>query len=286
MTLLFTLAELKKLLELKVQLGAYSLSVLDGLVMVSVLIVTQLLLWVLIRLVNRWMKKREVELGKRFTIKRLIRTLVYIIGAVVALQTIGIDLSILLTGSAALLVGVGIGLQGFFNDVVSGFVMLFEGGLRVGDTMQVEGDVARVERIDLRSTRVVNRRGELLVLPNGQVLGQTVKNLSQGQEHTRVDITVTVQYGSDVRRVQALLVQAATGVEGVAQDQEIRVLLREFGDNGLRFELRFWTADAWLREVTASEVRYAVEKALRESGVVIPYPQHVLHWASPPTSEG
>jgi small-conductance mechanosensitive channel len=286
MTLLFTLAELKKLLELKVQLGAYSLSVLDGLVMVSVLIVTQLLLWVLIRLVNRWMKKREVELGKRFTIKRLIRTLVYIIGAVVALQTIGIDLSILLTGSAALLVGVGIGLQGFFNDVVSGFVMLFEGGLRVGDTMQVEGDVARVERIDLRSTRVVNRRGELLVLPNGQVLGQTVKNLSQGQEHTRVDITVTVEYGSDVRRVQALLVQAATGVEGVAQDQEIRVLLREFGDNGLRFELRFWTADAWLREVTASEVRYAVEKALRESGVVIPYPQRVLHWASPPTGGG
>jgi small-conductance mechanosensitive channel len=286
MTLLFTLDEFKKLLELEVQLGTYSLSVLDGLVMVSVLVVTQLLLWVLMRLVNRWMRKREVELGKRFTIKRLIRTLVYIIGVVVALQTIGIDLSILLTGSAALLVGVGIGLQGFFNDVVSGFVMLFEGGLRVGDTMQVEGDVARVERIDLRSTRVVNRRGELLVLPNGQVLGQTVKNLSQGQEHTRVDISVTVEYGSDVNQVQDLLVAAAMGVEGVAKDQEIRVLLREFGDNGLRFELRFWTGDAWLREMTASEVRYAVEKALRESGVVIPFPQHVLRWASPPTGGG
>lgn len=286
MNLLFALTETERLLELELQVGTYSLSVLDVLVMVAVLFVTQLLLWVLMRLVNRWMKKREVDLGKRFTIKRLIRTMIYIIGVVVALQTIGIDLSILLTGSAALLVGVGIGLQGFFNDVVSGFVMLFEGGLRVGDTMEVEGDVARVERIDLRSTRVVNRRGELLVLPNGQVLGQTVKNLSQGQDHTRVDITVIVAYGSDVSRVQALLVAAAAGVEGVAKDLEIRVLLREFGDNGLRFELRFWTVDPWLREITASEVRYTVERSFREAGVVIPFPQRVLHWASPPGGEG
>lgn len=284
MTLSFTLSEFKTFLELKMQLGSYTLSVLDGLVLLAVLFATQLVLWVFIRLLNRWMKKREVELGKRFTIKRLMRTLVYIIGWVIALQTIGIDLTILLTGSAALLVGVGIGLQGFFNDVISGFVMLFEGGLRVGDTVDVEGGVARVERIDLRSTRVVNRRGELLILPNGQVLGQTVKNLSQGLEHTRVDVGIQVAYGSDVAQVEALLLQAAAEVPGVAQHQETRVLLRDFADNGLRFELRFWTEDAWLRDITAAEVRVVIERKLREAGVVIPFPQRVLHWASPPAS--
>ena len=138
------------------------------------------------------MRNANFAEGTRFMVMRLVRTVVYFFVMVIALDTADIDMTVFWASSAALLVGVGIGLQNFFNDVVSGFVLLFEGGVRVGDELEVEGMMVRVERIDLRSTRVITRYGNLIVMPNGLISGEKVRNFTQGEPATLIQVEVGV----------------------------------------------------------------------------------------------
>jgi small-conductance mechanosensitive channel len=194
-----------------------------------------------------------------------------------ALSTIGVEMKVLFAGSAALLVGVGIGLQSFFNDVVSGFVLLFEGGVRVGDELEIDGSVVRVERIDLRSTRVVSRSGDLIVLPNGMFSGQSVRNFTQGRDRTRLDVRVGVAYGSDTALVSDLLVQAMRAQPELAENEEIVVLFHDFGDSALVFEVRSWIRSPWTIDRIKSDIRFRIDALFREHGVVVPFPQRDVH---------
>lgn len=175
------------------------------------------------------------------------------------------------------MVGVGIGLQSFFNDVVSGFVLLFEGGVRVGDELEVDGSVVRVERIDLRSTRVVSRSGDLIVLPNGMFSGQSVRNYTQGRDRTRIDVRVGVAYGSDTALVSELLKQAMRAQPEVDEGEEVVVVFDDFGDSALVFEVRSWIRSPWTIDRIKSDVRFRIEALFREHGVVVPFPQQDVH---------
>lgn len=210
-------------------------------------------------------------------IMRLLRTLIYTLGAIIALETAGVDLQALWFGSAALLVGVGIGLQNFFNDVVSGFVLLFEGGVRVGDELEVDGMLVRVERIDLRSTRVVTRFGNLIVMPNGLISGQTVRNFTQGDTASLLKVDVNVEYGADLEKVRAILLKAAKSEEGVIRKNQVSVLFTEFAESGQRFSVFFWVEEPWQRLTISSNVRFKISAAFQENGITIPFPQRDLH---------
>jgi len=210
-------------------------------------------------------------------IMRLLRTLIYTLGAIIALETAGVDLQALWFGSAALLVGVGIGLQNFFNDVVSGFVLLFEGGVRVGDELEVDGMLVRVERIDLRSTRVVTRFGNLIVMPNGLISGQTVRNFTQGDTASLLKVDVNVEYGADLENVRAILLKAAKSEEGVIRKNQVSVLFTEFAESGQRFSVFFWVEEPWQRLTISSNVRFKISAAFQENGITIPFPQRDLH---------
>ena len=213
-------------------------------------------------------------------IMRLLRTFIYTLGAIIALETAGVDLQALWFGSAALLVGVGIGLQNFFNDVVSGFVLLFEGGVRVGDELEVDGMLVRVERIDLRSTRVITRFGNLIVMPNGLISGQTVRNFTQGDQASMLRIDVNVAYGTDLDQVKAILLEAAKNEQAVIRKDKVSVLFTDFGESGLQFSVFFWVSEPWQRMSISSNIRFKINDAFRQSGVVIPFPQRDLHLRS------
>ena len=215
-------------------------------------------------------------------ITRLLRTIIYIAAFSVALETIGIDLTVIWAGSAALLVGVGIGLQNFFNDVVSGFVLLFEGGVRVGDELEVDGMLVRVERIDLRSTRVITRYGNLIVMPNGLISGQTVRNYTQGDQATLLQVEVGVAYGSDVERVKDILMECANNEPKVMRKEQTSVLFKNFGDSALEFSVLFWVEEPWLRQVISSSIRFEVDKSFRNAGIRVPFPQRDVHLIAPP----
>ncbi len=268
-------------LESGVTVGKYSITVLDFFVVVGIFVLAQVLLWLGRFFLNRSMLRRRVDLGKQFMIRRMWRTVVYLVAGMSALSAVGVDMKVLFAGSAALLVGIGIGLQSFFNDVVSGFVLLFEGGVRVGDELEIEGSVVRVERIDLRSTRVVSRQGDLIVLPNGLFSGQSVRNFTQGRDRTRLDVQVGVAYGSDTVLVSQLLTQAMREQPEVADDEEISVIFQDFGDSALVFEVRSWIRSPWTIERIQSDIRFRIDALFREHGVTVPFPQRDVHLYSP-----
>ena len=268
---------IRNFLETGFSIGNYTITWLDALLVMGIFATAQAVVWLFRWLLGRLLSKTLDDPGKRFMVIRLMRTVVYVIAGIGALETVGIDLTGLLLGSAALLVGIGIGLQNFFNDVVSGFVILFEGGVRVGDELEVDGMLVRVERIDLRSTRVVTRRGDLIVMPNGLISGSRVKNFTQGEPRSMINIRVGVAYGSDTDQVESILRQAALDQPEVNEHDPIVVVFDDFGDSALVFDLRCFVTHPWQRDRIASDIRFRIDRRFRKSGVIIPFPQRDLH---------
>ncbi len=277
---------MKEFLNTTIELGSFELSFRSILLFFSVIAAAQVVIWSVRYLLRKFLRNTNFEEGTRFMVMRLVRTVVYFLVIVVALDTAGIDLTVFWASSAALLVGVGIGLQNFFNDVVSGFVLLFEGGVRVGDELEVDGMMVRVERIDLRSTRVITRFGNLIVIPNGLISGQTVRNFTQGENATMVQLDVGVAYGSDVERVKAILLEAANAEEGLVKKAQTAVLFNDFGESSLQFTVCFWIEKPFLRKLISSNIRFRIDEAFRANGIRIPFPQRDVHVHQVPAEAG
>nr|AOE11282.1 potassium efflux system KefA protein / small-conductance mechanosensitive channel [uncultured bacterium] len=268
---------MKELIQSGIQWGNVDFTLSDILIVILVIALAQLLIWFLRVFLGRIFRKTNIEEGKRFMILRLLRTLIYAISSAIALETIGVDLTLLWASSAALLVGVGIGLQNFFNDVISGFVLLFEGGVRVGDELEVDGMLVRVERIDLRSTRVITRYGNLIVMPNGLISGQTVRNFTQGDTASMLEVKVGVAYGSDAKMVERILKECANSEPLVIRRKETAALFQDFADSSLNFSVYFWVNQPWSRRVISSNIRFSIDEAFRKEGIRIPFPQRDIH---------
>ncbi len=266
-----------ELLNTTIEIGHYAFTFLDFCEVTSVVFLAWFSLWLLRRALRRAERFSKLDEGKRFIVHRIVSSFVWTIATLTVLSALGLNLTAVWAGSAALLVGVGIGLQGFFNDVVSGFVLLFEGGVSVGNILDVEGQLVRVERIDLRSTRVVTASGELMVLPNAKVAGEAVLNLSQGAKSVRIKVDVGVAYGSDVQLVKKLLMQAVSDQPEMLKRPEPCVYFKDFGDSSLDFSVMGWHREPWDRLAIQSRIREAIDAAFREHGVQIPFPQRDLH---------
>lgn len=277
---------MNEILNRAFHLGHHTLSVLELLEVAAVLLVARVVLALMRRGLRRAKRMRAMDEGKRFIIRRLLTSVVWTVSALMVLSVLGVNLTALWAGSAALLVGVGIGLQGFFNDVISGFVLLFEGGVAVGNVLEVEGKLVRVERIDLRSTRVVTVAGELIVLPNAKVAGEAVVNLSQGDRAMRIRVNVGVAYGSDVALVTKLLSEAMAEQPEVLANPEPAVFFQDFADSSLNFSVMGWLDDPWDRMAIQSRVRTAIDAKFRAHGVTIPFPQRDVHIMDRRVTEG
>lgn len=263
-------------------LGHHTLTVLELFEAGLVLLGARILLAILRRGLRRAQRLSRMDEGKQFIVRRLVTSVVWALAAMGCLSVLGVDLTALWAGSAALLVGIGIGLQGFFNDVISGFVLLFEGGVAVGNVLEVDGKLVRVERIDLRSTRVVTVAGELIVLPNSKVAGEAVVNLTQGDSAMRIRVNVGVAYGSNVDLVMRLLSEAMAEQPEVCSTPQPTVFFQEFADSSLNFSVMGWLDDPWDRMGIQSRVRTAIDAKFRAHGVTIPFPQRDLHIVTSP----
>jgi small-conductance mechanosensitive channel len=271
-------------LDSSLSLGSFDLSLRAILLFSSVILAAQLVFWSIRIFMRKFMRNANFAEGTRFMVMRLVRTVVYFFVMVIALDTADIDMTVFWASSAALLVGVGIGLQNFFNDVVSGFVLLFEGGVRVGDELEVEGMMVRVERIDLRSTRVITRYGNLIVMPNGLISGEKVRNFTQGEPATLIQVEVGVAYGSDVAKVRSILLDCANAEEEVIRKEDTVILFDDFSDSALKFKVYFWIEKPFLRKLISSNVRFSIEREFRANGIKIPFPQRDIHLVQPAVS--
>jgi len=232
---------------------------------------------------KQFSKKNIIDKGKEYTIIKLTKYVIYVVGIYVCLDIVGINLGIILGASAALLVGVGLGLQNVFNDVVSGFILLFEGTFKVGDVIEFDNTVARVDQIDIRTSKITTRGGTTIIVPNSQLVNDHIINWSHGNQETRFSITVGVAYGSDTSLVREILINCAKENNDVLKSRDIMVRFQDFGDSSLNFELFFWATNTWVVENLRSDLRFAIDQAFREHKVVIPFPQRDLHIVSDKT---
>jgi small-conductance mechanosensitive channel len=203
------------------------------------------------------------------------------------LKSLNIELTVLFTGIAGLFIAFAFGLQDLIKDLVSGFVLLFEGAIRVGDIIEIkEGSgseplVAKVLKINLRTTKIQTRDSNIYIIPNSRLTQEYVENWNFGSPLTRFRIPVTIAYGSDTELAKKLLIQAALSHPKVKKNEDILVRLLNFGDNGLELDLLFYADQNWRIEIVKSEIRFEIDRLFREYGIIIPYPQRVVHHAKP-----
>ncbi len=239
-----------------------------------VILLARLFVWILTNFFfDRIYKRRSIDLGKRYAYNQLFSYLIYFFSVIFALQYLGINMTLIWTGAAALLVGIGIALQQSISDFFSGIVLLFERSVQVGDFLEVAEHKGRVISIGLRASTIETRENKMVILPNSKLVNENVINWSQIEELTRFDLQIGVAYGSDTRLVEKLLIDLATSNNKVRLTPKPFVRFLDFGDSSLLFALYFYSKDFADVEDVKSEMRFELNRILQEQGIEIPFPQ-------------
>lgn len=263
------------------KVGNYSLNLLKILSAAMIFFIAWFFVLVLSNGIRRLAKKRKFEEGKVFSIIQLAKYVIYVIATLLALQAIGVQLSVVWAGAAALLVGFGLGLQQTFSDLISGIIILIEGTIEIGDVVMVDSLIGKVRNIGLRTSQIETRDEIIQIVPNSHFVASNVINWTHSELPTRFHITVGVSYSSDVELVTNLLLQAAMEHPKVLKEPAPTVIFKDFGNSSLDFELYFFTEDNWNIEVIRSDIRYGIIRAFRSNNVEIPFPQQDIWFRNP-----
>ncbi len=265
----------------KIQITVFHL-----LIVFLILIITPIILLIIRRIFFKQEKRNRIDQGTGQAMYQLIKYVLWVIAVALTLDSIGIKITFLLASSAALLVGLGLGLQKIFQDFVSGISLLIEGTLRVNDVVQIaEGEVGRVKQINLRTSKLETRDNIILIVPNSKLINDVVINWSHMEKKTRFCVKVGVAYGSDVPLVKKVLLECATDQETIFNNPSPFVRFVDFGNSSLDFELFFWTIETFRVEDTKSNIRFKIDDAFRKNGIRIPFPQRDVHFYPDKTNE-
>jgi len=228
------------------------------------------------KLINR---STKFDQGKKYSIYNLFKYFTLVLTIVFSLQIIGVDVSVLLAGSAALLVGIGFGLQNVFSDFISGIIILVDASVKVNDVIELNGLIGSVTEINFRTTTVMTRDEKYIIIPNSQLTSSQLINWSHSKITSRFEVTVGVDYGSDVEKVIQLLEEAVKLHPKVLSKPKPFVRFTDFADSSLNFTVLFWSDDLFRIENVKSEIRIEIFKLFKKNGVQIPFPQRVIHMA-------
>lgn len=243
--------------------------------------------FVIASIVLKWIRvfmtrKMEGDDKLKFvSVFKFIKYLVYIIVVLATMSASGINITVLLTASAALFVGLGLALQEVFQDVIGGILIMVDKSIAAGDIIETEGRVGRVFEIKLRTTRALTRDDKVIIIPNHKFITDTVYNYTQNHKTTREHVNVGVAYGSDTRKVQEILIACATEHKEILKHPKPFVLFENFGDSSLDFGLYFFVRDSFVDPRIKSALRFCIDDRFRESGITIPFPQRDVHFFDP-----
>ena len=242
----------------------------------------------------QWMLRREVlqafqiAAHTQFILLRFFHFTVIVIGIVISLSTVGISLTSIALIFGGLSIGIGFGLQNIASNLISGFILIFERPIKIGDLIEItELDLfGRISSINLRSTIIVSLDEKEIIVPNSQLITESVHNLTHANNLFRLRIPVGVSYNSDVELVRKTLIEAAHehyGVikEPISSEQSVTapfVRFIRFGESSLDFELLAWIPDSLQRFDIASDLHFMIWHKFKESGITIPFPQRDVHF--------
>lgn len=232
---------------------------------------------VLQRVMRRLYQRREVDEGVQYALNRLLHYVVLAIGIFLAVDNLGINLTALAAVGGVLLVGIGFGLQNIAQNFVSGLILLLERPIKKGDYVEVGDTRGTVREIHARATVVTTLDNVDILVPNGQFITEPVINSTFGNRRVRVAIDVGVAYGTDTEKVRDVLERVASEHLEVIQEPPPQVRFVDFGDSSLDFRLLVWLSNAVDEFRLASDLRFAIDRAFRDAGIEIPFPQRDLH---------
>lgn len=263
------------------KMGSFSLTPAKLAVVAVAIFTTWLFLLLIKKILVHNSGFTKTEKGARSSVYQLIKYAVWAIAISVCIHVLGFNVTILVAGSAALMVGLGFGLQNIFSDIISGLFILFERKLKAGDIMEVNGIVGKVQTISLRTSVLLTREGYNIIVPNHKFITENVINWTNQAFDRRFYIEVGVSYESDLDKVTAILTDCAMAQKEVLKDESVNnkpfVRLQDFGDSSIQFQLIFWTQDIFRVEQVKSEIRYKIFKLFKQNNITIPFPQRDVH---------
>jgi len=266
--------------------GRITVSVSSVITGAAVILVTVFVArWTSTLLDRRIANRHHIDPGLRYTICRLAKYIIVAVGLLVSLkQAFGIDLTSIAVIFTALSVGIGFGLQYIAADIASGFILLFERPIRIGDRITIGEDEGDVKSINLRTTVVTTNDQIAIIIPNSKLVGQRVINWSYGDPRARIAIPIGVADDSDIQLVTNTLIEAAKNVPNVLPDPQPCVQLLKFGDYSLDFRLLIWTNQPRRHVQILSDINYRIAELFRERSIKIPYPtqEFLLKGIEPP----
>ena len=259
--------------------GEQTITVGQLLLVPFVLVVGWLLIGVIVRISVRRMEANAVSADVVHLVRRVIYIVALTLLCFTVIDLLNLPLAAFAFVSGAVAIGVGFGAQNIINNFISGWILMWERPIRIGDFLEIADAKGTVEAINTRSTRIRRVDGVHMLIPNSALLENTVVNWTLIDRLARCTVRVGVAYGSPVRDVEALFLQAVKGQPEVLEEPKPVVIFEDFGDNALIFDAYFWvhaTVDRDLR-VIRSNTRFRLEELLREHSITVAFPQRDVH---------
>lgn len=259
------------------RVGKHEITVSTLFLVLVIFLATKILLWLIRKSIFRKRSIERLEMSNAYSLYQIISYLIWIIAVLLMLQTLRISITVLLAGSAALLVGIGLGLQQTFNDFVSGVILLIEGTTKIGDVLEIDGEVVEIQEIGIRTSKGLTRDDIVLIIPNSIITTNKVINWSHQSKKTRFRIDVGVAYGSDVDLVVRVLEASALEHPEIGNKEQIEARFVSFGNSSLDFQLLFFSDNVFRIEKVKSDIRKIINRKFIENNITIPFPQVDLH---------
>ena len=207
---------------------------------------------------------------------------VYTIVILLSFQNVGVDLTAVFAASAALLVGVGLALQTFIQDIISGVFIIVDQSVHVNDIIEVDGQIGKVENIKLRTTRAVTRENKVLIIPDHKFMTSILFNWTENGVITKEFVEIGVSYNSDAKQVTSILLDIANKHKSILSNPEPTIIFNDFGDNAIIFQLYFALNSSFASNIVKSDLRYEIFEEFHKHNIEIPFPQRTLTFVNPP----
>ncbi|MBU2906427.1 MULTISPECIES: mechanosensitive ion channel domain-containing protein [Arenibacter] len=272
---------LSKLLDFNlISIGDYKIKVYSLVIILLILLITKVIVQLIKKALFRRYKGVHFDTGNTYALYQIIKYVIWVIAIGFILESIGVKLTLFLAGSAALLVGVGLGLQQTFNDIISGIILLSEKSIKINDILEIDGDIVEIQEIGLRTSRGLNRNDISIIIPNSLITTNKVINWSHQKRKTRFKIGVGVAYGSNVDLVVKILEESVLEHPDFEDGKSIEGRFVNFGNSSLDFEVLFFSENVFRIEKVKSDIRKIINRKFSENKIVIPFPQMDLHFKS------
>lgn len=271
---------IKNFLELEVvHIGEYKLQVYTLFTILGIYLITKLILFLIKKTIFS-RKNNKLDVGASYALLQIIKYIVWVIAIAFILETLGVKLTVLIVGSAALLVGVGLGLQQTFNDILSGIILLSEKSIKIEDVIEMDGDIVKIQSIGLRTSKALNTDDVSIIIPNSLITTNKVINWSHQAMKARFRIDVGVAYGSDIDLVIKVLEESAFEHSDVSDREATEARLVNFGNSSLDFQVLFFSENIFRISKVKSDIRRSISQKFTENKIAIPFPQMDLHFKS------